>query len=305
MSEKSYREGNNLFEKGYLYLKQYGISKTALKIKNKFFKQKQQIVEYGEFLRNHTPDESELALQRREVFAKRPLISIVIPMYQTNEVYLCELLDTVMNQTYDNWELCLADASDSDALKEVIEDHCGSLVGSKIKYRHLEKNLGISGNTNAAIDMAEGDYIAFSDHDDTLSVTALYEVVKAINEADYDCIYSDEDKLDAIADLPFTVLFLDGNHECFPKIYSYPEEVWNGGKIHRVRQNIYHLMRGQVFEINGISSFTMGGGYSIDKIYRIPGRSWWPEEMPTQEEYKEAWDNLSKHDNRVDLIISH
>ena len=126
---------------------------------------------------------------------------------------------------------------------------------------------------------------------------------------DFGCIFglgqSDEDKLDAIADLPFTVLFLDGNHECFPKIYSYPEEVWNGGKIHRIRQNVYHLMRGQVFEINGISFFTMGGGYSIDKIYRIPGRSWWPEEMPTQEEYKEAWDNLSKHDNRVDLIISH
>ena len=196
MIEKSYREGNNLFEKGYLYLKQYGISKTFSKIKNKFFKQKQQVVEYGEFLRTHTPDESELVAQRREVFSKRPLISIVIPMYQTNETYLCELLDTVVNQTYDNWQLCLADASTSDALKEVIEKHCGNLLGTKIKYRHLEKNLGISGNTNAAIDMADGDYIAFSDHDDTLSISALYEVVKAINGGDYDCIYSDEDKLD-------------------------------------------------------------------------------------------------------------
>lgn len=197
MSEKSYREGKNLFEKGYLYLKQYGISRTVSKIKNKFFKQKQQVIEYSEFLKSHSLSETTLAEQRKAVFEKRPLISIVIPMYQTNEQYLNELLDSVINQTYDNWQLCLADASATDALKMVIEKRCGSLFDTKVLYKHLEKNLGISENTNAAIEMASGDYIAFSDHDDTLSVDALYEVVKAINESDYDCIYSDEDKLDA------------------------------------------------------------------------------------------------------------
>ena len=72
----------------------------------------------------------------------------------------------------------------------------------------------------------------------------------------------------------------------------YPEEIWNGGRVHRIRPNILHLMRGQVF--------TMGGGYSIDAAMRIPGRSWWPEEMPSDDEYAEAWTNLAAHGNKID-----
>lgn len=126
---------------------------------------------------------------------------------------------------------------------------------------------------------------------------------------DFGCIFGlgrrDEMKLDTLAALPYTILFLDGNHECFPQINAYPEEMWNGGRIHRIRPNILHLMRGQVYDMDGISIFTMGGGYSIDMMYRVPGRSWWPEEMPSDEEYAEAWDNLKKHGNQVDVIISH
>ncbi len=95
---------------------------------------------------------------------------------------------------------------------------------------------------------------------------------------DFGCIFGlgrrDEMKLDALAAMPYTILFLDGNHECFPQIYAYSEERWNGGRIHRIRPNILHLMRGQVYDMDGISVFTMGGGYSIDMMYRIPGRSW-------------------------------
>lgn len=126
---------------------------------------------------------------------------------------------------------------------------------------------------------------------------------------DFGCIFGqgrrDEQKLDALVKLPYTILFIDGNHECFPEIFSYPEEIWNGGRVHRIRTNILHLMRGQVFDIDGTSIFTMGGGYSIDETYRIPGRSWWSEEMPGDEEYAEAWRNLAAHGNRVDVIISH
>ena len=126
---------------------------------------------------------------------------------------------------------------------------------------------------------------------------------------DYGCIFGlgwrDEHKLDALAKLPYDILFIDGNHECFPQIFSYPEEIWNGGRVHRIRPNILHLMRGQVFDIEGTTIFTMGGGYSIDAAMRIPGRSWWPEEMPSDEEYAEAWCNLEKHGNKVDVIISH
>lgn len=132
---------------------------------------------------------------------------------------------------------------------------------------------------------------------------------KLIVAGDFGCIFGlglhDEQKLDTLAKLPYTILFIDGNHECFPQIFSYPEEMWNGGRAHRIRPNILHLMRGQVFDIEDTSIFTMGGGYSIDVAFRIPGRSWWPEELPTEEEYEEALRNLAAHGNRVDVIISH
>lgn len=94
---------------------------------------------------------------------------------------------------------------------------------------------------------------------------------------DFGCIFGmgrrDEAKLDVLAALPYTILFLDGNHECFPEIFAYPEEMWNGGRIHRIRPNVLHLMRGQVYELNGLTVFTMGGGYSIDVMYRINGET--------------------------------
>ena len=137
----------------------------------------------------------------------------------------------------------------------------------------------------------------------------LTEKDMLIVAGDFGCIFGlgwrDEHKLDALAKLPYGILFIDGNHECFPQIFSYPEEIWCGGRVHHIRPNILHLMRGQVFTIDGISVFTMGGGYSIDMACRIPGRSWWPEEMPNDDEYAEAWSNLAKHDNKVDVIVSH
>lgn len=111
--------------------------------------------------------------------------------------------------------------------------------------------------------------------------------------------------LDDLEARPYTILFVDGNHENFPAIYSYPEEEWNGGRIHRIRKNIIHLCRGQVFEINGIKLFAFGGGYSLDKESRVEGRTWWPEKMPTLEEYDEGKVNLEKHNWEVDCIITH
>lgn len=104
---------------------------------------------------------------------------------------------------------------------------------------------------------------------------------------------------------PYTICFCDGNHENFPAIYLYPIEMWNGGKVHRIRKNIVHLMRGQVFDIDGKKLFTMGGAYSIDKSMRLRNISWWKEEMPTLSEYREAISNLKNNGNRVDYIITH
>lgn len=111
--------------------------------------------------------------------------------------------------------------------------------------------------------------------------------------------------LDTLERLPFTILFIDGNHENFDALNAYPVSWWNGGKVHHIRQNIIHLMRGQVFEIEGKKIFTMGGGYSVDKLLRRKGTSWWREELPSKEEYEEAMENLEKHGFEVDYIITH
>ena len=86
--------------------------------------------------------------------------------------------------------------------------------------------------------------------------------------------------LDYLENKPYTICFCDGNHENFPRIYRYPEQSWHGGRIHRIRDNIIHLMRGYVFTIDGKTIFTMGGAYSIDKYMRKEGYSWWKEELP-------------------------
>lgn len=111
--------------------------------------------------------------------------------------------------------------------------------------------------------------------------------------------------LNDLENIEATILFVDGNHENFDLLYSYPEETWNGGKIHRIRKNVIHLMRGQVFTIQGKKIFTMGGGYSIDRYMRCEGVSWWPQEMPNDLEFKEAIANLKANDFEVDYIITH
>lgn len=103
----------------------------------------------------------------------------------------------------------------------------------------------------------------------------------------------------------FTTLFVDGNHENHQALQEYPVEVWNGGKIHRVKPTVIHLMRGQVYNIDGYRIFTMGGAASADRIYRKEGVSWWQEEMPSKEEYQEAISNLERADWKVDYVITH
>lgn len=106
-------------------------------------------------------------------------------------------------------------------------------------------------------------------------------------------------------ELPFTVLFIDGNHENFDLLNAYPVEEWKGGKIHRIRPNIIHLMRGQVFVIEGKKIFTFGGASSVDREMRTEGVSWWAAEVPDYAEFDEGIANLKHHDYTVDYIITH
>ena len=112
-------------------------------------------------------------------------------------------------------------------------------------------------------------------------------------------------KLDYLESKPYTICFCDGNHENFPKLFSYPQEKWNGGNVHRIRKNVFHLMRGQIFLIDGRKIFTMGGAYSRDRYMRTLNKSYWEEELPNDSEYREAIQNLKVHNNSVNVIITH
>lgn len=104
---------------------------------------------------------------------------------------------------------------------------------------------------------------------------------------------------------PWTTLFVDGNHENFDLLNEYPVSYWHGGKVHMINSSVIHLMRGQIFEIDGATFFTFGGGYSQDLDSRIEHRSWWQEELPNTEELNEAWNNLILYNFKVDYIITH
>ena len=106
-------------------------------------------------------------------------------------------------------------------------------------------------------------------------------------------------------DKNFTTLFVDGNHENHEKLDNMPVVMWNGGKVHKLKESVIHLMRGQVYTINGLKIFTMGGAESTDKAHRTEDESWWSREMPSHEEYSEALENLEKHEWTVDYIVTH
>ncbi len=117
--------------------------------------------------------------------------------------------------------------------------------------------------------------------------------------------WSEEKFFDYLAEQEYTVLFCDGNHENFEKLNQYEALEWNGGKVHFIRKNVIHLMRGEIYEIDGKRIWTFGGGYSLDKEFRVPGISWWQEEMPSIAEYDYAMENLEKHGYQVDYILTH
>ena len=186
----------NKFEKVTYYLKRYGVAVTSKKVIKRAFHikedRKTNQEQYVIWMENNKLTDEMLDVQRKTKFKIEPKISIVVPMYNTEKLFFKELIDSLKNQTYKNWELCLADGSEvpNELLKDYMDD-------GRIKYSFLNSNLGISENTNAAIKMATGDYIGFLDHDDILSQDALFEVVRAINEnKNADFIYSDEDKID-------------------------------------------------------------------------------------------------------------
>lgn len=150
---------------------------------------------YEKWIELNEPNEEELENQRKTKFEIEPKISIIIPMYNTPKKFFEELVDSLIQQTYRNWELCLADGSneEDEELKEIYKKD------DRIKYKFIGENKGISENTNEALNLATGDYIALLDHDDLLPVFSLFEIVKCINNhPEVDFIYTDEDKFEEL-----------------------------------------------------------------------------------------------------------
>ena len=110
---------------------------------------------------------------------------------------------------------------------------------------------------------------------------------------------------DWLENRPWTTLFVDGNHENHEALSSMPVTEWHGGLVHRVSPSVIHLMRGEVFDLDGSSVFVMGGGTSVDRAWRVPGESWWPQEMPSDEEYARCEAALEANGWQVDYVLTH
>lgn len=179
-----------LFIDDWHYLVNFGWKKYCDRIKKRF-------QDYNVWRKKYIPNARKLKKQRAEKLDYEPCISIIVPTYKTPKKFLKEMIDSVRNQSYENWELCIGDGSvTEDTVKNVVESY--QKKDKRIKMLCLSENLGIAGNTNAALSIATGDYIALLDHDDILAPDALYEVVKWMNEHykdETDVIYTDEDKV--------------------------------------------------------------------------------------------------------------
>ena len=207
---------------------------------------------YEAWLARHKVDKRTLRRQKHSAFAQKPLISIVIPLYCTPLPYLKELLESVRRQSYENWQLCLADGSPDDKAKEFIEKHYGR--EKRIVYRKLEENGGISANTNEAVALAAGEYLMLCDHDDTLEPDALYEIVKAINDTGADVLYTDEDKVS-----------MDGRHYFDPNFKP-------DFNLFRLRENNYichiFVVKKSLTDETGLLRSEFDGAKDFDFILR-------------------------------------
>lgn len=207
---------------------------------------------YEAWLARHKVDKRTLRRQKHAAFAQKPLISIVIPLYCTPLPYLKELLESVRRQSYENWQLCLADGSPDDKAKEFIEKHYGR--EKRIVYRKLEENGGISVNTNEAVALAAGEYLMLFDHDDTLEPDALYEIVKAINDTSADVLYTDEDKVS-----------MDGRHYFDPNFKP-------DFNLFRLRENNYichiFVVKKSLTDETGLLRSEFDGAQDFDFILR-------------------------------------
>lgn len=191
---------SSVLKKAIEHLKHYGLHDFIYKVLETIHDKKNNKYCWDEV----APSDAELEFQKGVKFEYSPVVSILVPTYETKPMFLIQLLDSIIAQTYSEWELCLADASSTDAVEKVVVRYKRALSeeqSNRIKYMKLMENGGISENTNKAYEMATGEYVGLLDHDDVLAPNALYEIISAINSIvpkmrTKAMLYSDEDKID-------------------------------------------------------------------------------------------------------------
>lgn len=179
-------------QKGFRYLKHYGVKEFWIRLHERFEPEE---VPYEPWYEAYVPDGETLNRQRKRKFSNAPLISVVVPAYHTPPLFLRQMLDSLIAQTYGGWELCIANGSPDDKeMEAVLAEY--ERRDSRIRHENLKENLGIAENTNAAFRMAKGEFIGLLDHDDLLAPNALYEIALALEKnPEADVVYTDEDKV--------------------------------------------------------------------------------------------------------------
>lgn len=216
--------------------------------------------DYIEWFDKHKATEEQLDRQRKisKDFKYRPLISILLPTYNTNPTYLRSCIDSVLSQSYDNWELCISDDnSTSEQTKDVIKEYVEKYDNVIVTFR--KENGHISKSSNTALSIAKGDYISLLDHDDILPPNALFEVVNAINKnPEVDLIYTDEDKIDH-----------EGNH-----IEPFFKPDWSPDFMNSCNM-ITHFATMKANIIRGVNGFTVGthGAQDWDLFLKIAAKT--------------------------------
>lgn len=211
----------NIFIKTKSYLKRYG----ALKLIRKVTEKASRSFDISEDFSCENLTDEELLRQRNYNFLYNPVISIVMPVYNPDDRYFKQTLNSIKNQSYENWQLCIGDAGDNKK-KKVLDEIFGA--DERVKYLDIPVNYGISGNSNKALELATGEYIGLMDHDDILTSDALFMIVSKLNEG-YDIVYTDEDKTDENLSRYFSAyrkpdfnlnLFLSNNYMCHFTVIS-------------------------------------------------------------------------------------
>ena len=184
----------NYIARGIKYLQNHSLSALYIKMSERLYRDK---VErgYDQWIRERRVSENELQIQREYKFELDITFSIIVPVFNTPESYLREMIESVLNQSYEKLELCIADGSTMDKPWEIIKEY--QQKDSRIKYKKLQENKGISENTNEALNLASGEFVALFDHDDVLELDVLFQVMKVLEKRPaLDIVYTDEDKMD-------------------------------------------------------------------------------------------------------------